>query len=53
VRRFTGFDTRLDRPVALKVKRAALTDPPHGVSPFLREARTASSGYARLAKPTS
>ena len=40
---FRGFDTRLDRPVALKVMRAALAERPTGVTRFHREARAASA----------
>ncbi len=40
---YRGFDTRLDRPVALKVMRAAMAERPTGVTRFLREARAASA----------
>ena len=51
--RFGGIDTRLERPVALKVRRAAPIDPPHGAWLFVREARAGFSRNARRAKPTS
>jgi hypothetical protein len=53
MRRFTGIDTRLERPVPLKVKRAAVIDPLHGASLFVREARAAFSRNASRAKPVS
>jgi len=40
---FRAFDTRLNRPVAVKLMRNAATEPADIVQRFLREARAASA----------
>lgn len=44
---YYAIDTRLDRPVALKIMHPGLTDDPEFVGRFIREARSA----ARLSHP--